>query len=177
VNEIVVLPVNDLEHAACLARARMDELERQTSTHRPSARNFVSQLRGAIGEIGSVRWLEANGLHPDAGFESDRPGDTDITVNGVRLEVMTGQVAHRAAFGFCVPPGKLAAARRRGAWGYVFAGVGPSARPTRVLIQAVTPARCVDLDPAREVGVMLNFVIRPEALSPPERLIAMLLRA
>lgn len=169
----VVLSDEDMELADRLAFARLHEASRRQSPDRPTARNPKAQFRGAAGEIACRKWLEGEGFILEGGFLEDRASDADLVVSGVSIEVMTAQVAHRAITGFCVPPNKLAAARRRNAWGYLFAGTGGEDRPNVVEIQGGVRSHDVDLDPARETRVserspsVLNFVVRPESLLLP----------
>lgn len=156
--------------AGRLASARMSDPKRRLSRDRPTARNLAAQVRGALGEIGAVQWLRSLGASVESGFECDDPGRTDIIAWGWPIEIMTAQVAHRQLTGFCVPPGKLRAARARGAWGYLFVGTGPEHPCARVCIQAAVELRHVDADPARPTRIsaaspaVVNHVVRAEHL-------------
>lgn len=161
-----------------LAEARMSEPGRRLSPDRPTSRNIGAQLRGALGELGAVGWLRGLGFPVECGFESDDVRRTDVTVGGVRIEIMTAQIAHRAITGFCVPPNKLQAARSRRAWGYLFLGTGPENPCERVCVQAAIELARVDMTPPRLTSVsarstpVLNHVMRTEdLLSAPEFLV------
>lgn len=90
---------------------------------------------------------------------------------------MTAQIEHRVVTGFCVPPNKLAAARKRNAWGYLFVGTGREVPCDRVLIQAAIQLVHVDADPPRHTSVsptspsVLNHVMRKEHLLDPSLLL------
>jgi len=170
----------DVETARQLALARLTEVQRQQSVHRPTARNVKAQYRGAAGELAARNWLRSRGLSVDSGFEDDRPQDSDLTVGGHRIEVMTAQIAHRRVTGFCVPPGKFRAAQRRGAIGYLFIGTGPEDEPRRFLVQGFcqlsrvaladpVPTRVSERSPA-----VTNHVVAPENIDHPELLLAAL---
>lgn len=165
------------EHARAmrLAEARLTEPGRRLSPDRPTARNVAAQLRGALGELGAVGWLRGLDFPVECGFESDDVRRTDVNVGGVRLEIMTAQIAHREITGFCVPPNKLQAARLRRAWGYLFLGTGPENPCERVCVQAAIEIARVDALPPRFTRVsayslqVLNHVMRTEdLLSAPQ---------
>ena len=165
---------DDQVAALRLAEARLSDGARHLSPHRATSRNLPAQLRGALGEVVAVRWLRSTGFMVERGFESDEIWCTDLIADGVRIEVMTAQVAHRAITGFCVPPNKLAAARLRRAWGYLFMGTGAEHPCNRVLVQAaIELAYVAAVDPVstrvseRSLPV-LNHVMKPEHLLAPE---------
>lgn len=163
--------------AAELGRRRIDELSRHTSPDFKPSLNPMGQARGAAGEIATAKWLRQAGFNVAEGFVEDDPTQCDITVNGFRVEVMTTRVADRAITGTCVPPGKLRAARRRGAWGYVFAATEDDDL-ARVLIQAVAVCDDIDHDPSRVTSVgsasRENYVVRESHLSHPSTLLTLL---
>ena len=164
-----------LEQATRLAEARLNDPRRRLSPDRKSARNIQSQIRGALGEIVATMWLEESGFRNERGYENDEVSSTDLTVNGVCIEVMTAKRGDRLRTGFCVPPNKLAAARSRGAWGYLFVGTDDFAPPRRLCIQGAVKARDVDSQPARMTYVnnpdyaVLNFVVEDRNLVEPLR--------
>jgi len=177
----VVFDEWDIEDATAIAEQRLDaSAGRQHSVTRPTSGNLPAQIRGALGEIAVERWLARNELPvTSGGWKEDKPFDCDVTVGPTKLEIMTAQIAHREKTGFAVPPRKLAAARRRGASGYVFVGTGPESPPRKALIQAFTPVEFVDLDEVtltsvsgREGSWVENHVVRPEHLLDPARLLA-----
>ena len=122
---------------------------RRHSPTRPSSSSFASQLCGTLGEVAAEAWLVRAGLDVRAGFESDAVFDTDLDVNGHRLEVMTARVDHRLVTGFCVPPSKAWAAGRRGAWGYLFPGVSGTLSEPVVWIDAACPLPSIVQHPPR----------------------------
>lgn len=126
-----------LEKAKHLAAARMNEPSRRLSPDRPSARNLASQIRGAVGELIVAEWLRSHNFELSEGFIDDKIHKSDIVVNGLSIEVMTAKIEDRIKTGFCVPPNKLNAARRRGAWGYIFVGTNSDSPPQKVLLQSV----------------------------------------
>lgn len=176
----IAVDADDIEHARRLAEARMEDPSRRLSPDRPTARNMNAQLRGALGELAAVKWLRAGGLQPGEGFESDAMHSSDLQVGDLRLEIMTAQIAHREITGFCIPPNKLAAARKRGAWGYLFIGTGREVPCERLLIQAAIELAHVDADAPRHTSVsssspsVLNHVMRTEHLIHPEALLRLL---
>lgn len=133
----------ELQQAHELAAARLNDSERRRSPDRPTSRNPTAQVRGACGEIAAAKWLRAEGFEVREGFLVDED-DPDLTADGIGLEVMTAQVAHREITGVCVPPNKLWAARQRGAAAYVFVGTGGEAEPRRVYIQHLCRLEDVD---------------------------------
>lgn len=171
---------DEIEVAERIAAARMTDDTRRRSPDRPTARNPAAQRRGAVGEVAAARFLRGAGFEVQKGYELDEETESDLTVNGNRLEVMTAQILHRERTGFCVPPNKLWAARRRGAIGYLFVGTGPEEYPSEVEIQAAAMVDDIDADPARMTYVsnpnyaVENFVVRPELLLDPEDLIEQL---
>lgn len=168
---------SDVETARRLALARLVEVQRQQSVHRPTARNPKAQYRGAAGELAARNWFRSNGFSVETGFEEDRPGDSDLTIYGRRIEVMTAQIAHRHTTGFCVPPGKLRAAERRNALGYLFIGTGPEQEPRNFLIQGFSELSHVGLsDPvptrvSERSPAVLNHVVAPQYIERPEYLL------
>jgi hypothetical protein len=180
-NNWVVFDEWDIEDATEIAKLRLDASSgRQHSVTRPTSGNLPAQIRGALGEIAVERWLARNELPVTAGgWKEDRPLDCDVTVGTTRIEIMTAQIAHREKTGFAVPPGKLNAARRRGASGYVFVGLGPEMPPRRALIQAFAPIAIVDSSEVtltsvseRDGSWVQNHVIPGELLLEPERLLS-----
>lgn len=153
----ISLSDEEVKFAETMAQARLTEQGRRQSPDRPTSRNPNAQRRGAVGEIAAASFLEKSGCTVVTGYEEDRVGDSDLTVDGIRVEVMTAQRAHREKTGFCVPPNKLWAARQRGAIGYLFVGTGPETSPRKAVIQGGVILQNVDADPARE-----TFVSRPE---------------
>lgn len=176
----IQVDADDIAHAHRLAEARMADPSRRLSPDRPTARNMNAQIRGALGELAAVKWLRANGMQPGAGFEADSMHSSDLQVGDVRLEIMTAQIAHREITGFCVPPNKLAAARKRSAWGYLFVGTGREVPCEQLLIQAAVALAYVDADSPRHTAVspsspsVLNHVMRAEHLLQPEALLRVL---
>ena len=166
-----------LAHATRLAEARLNDPGRRLSPDRKSARNMQSQIRGALGELVATMWLESCGFEHDRGFENDSMAASDLTVNGVSIEVMTAKIGDRLKTGFCVPPNKLAAARSRGAWGYLFIGTDDLAPPRRLLVQGAVRIDDVDSMPPRMTYVnnpaysVLNHVVEDHLLLKPERLV------
>ena len=75
----------DIQNARRLAVARLEEVQRQQSPHRPTARNPVAQYRGAAGELAARKWILSSGLSVESGFEDDRPEDSDLSVHGRRI--------------------------------------------------------------------------------------------
>jgi len=177
----MIVEIDDAEakRAEGIATSRLEEQSRWHSRHRPTSRNLTSQLRGAIGEIAAVKWLRSEGLTVEAGFENDERDDSDLTVDGLRIEIMTAQIRHREITGFCVPPNKLWAARKRGAIGYLFIGTDGSPQPREALIQSGVKIDDVDADPPRETFInpkfpVVNFVIRESDLLSPGALVEMI---
>jgi len=175
----------DIEDATEIAKLRLDaSAGRQHSVTRPTSGNLPAQIRGALGEIAVERWLARNQMPVTAGgWKEDRPFDCDVSIGSTRLEIMTAQIAHREKTGFAGPPRKLVAARRRGASGYVFVGVGPEMPPSRALIQAFVPIAVVDSNPVtltsvsgRDGSWVENHVIPDGELLDPSRLLAGLRR-
>lgn len=172
----------EVEGARRLATARLVEVARQQSAHRPTARNQAAQFRGAAGELAARKWVISADIHVESGFELDLPQHSDLTVGDQRIEIMTAQIAHREVTGFCVPPGKLNAARRRRALGYLFVGTGPEQEPRRFLIQGFAPIDVIDRHSARQTRVserspsVLNFVVSEEDLLAPGELIDRLVK-
>jgi len=170
----------DVETARRLALARLVEVQRQQSAHRPTSRNPVAQYRGAAGEIAARKWIRLNGIEVESGFEADKPTDSDLTVGSIRIEVMTAQIEHRKVTGLCVPPGKFRAAARRGAVGYLFVGTGPEREPRRFLIQNFCKLAVVDLNEpvytrvSDQSPAVLNYVVSANAAEPPYELIRLL---
>lgn len=173
----------DVETARKLAVARLNEVQRHQSVHRPTARNSSAQFRGAAGEIAARRWLRSCGFVIESGFEKDLPADSDLTVGQTRVEIMTAQIAHREVTGFCVPPSKLKAARRRGAVGYLFVGTGPEQEPRRFLMQGFCRIESVDRVTAVHTRVserspsVLNHVVPLRDVEPVSELIKLLTMA
>ena len=176
----VRLTESELAAAETVAVARLQDDQRRHSPDRRTARNPVSQRRGAVGEIAATKFLRANGFEVEPGFESDNPAESDLAVSGHRVEVMTAQVAHRQKTGFCVPPNKLWAARQRGAVGYLFVGTGPEERPQDVVVQGAVRLENVDADPPRETWVSsprssaINHVVRDEDICSPHEFVELL---
>jgi hypothetical protein len=170
----------EVDEARRLALARLNEVQRHQSAHRPTSRNSAAQYRGAAGEIAARKWLTFENLKVESGFEEDRPWDSDLTVAGLRIEVMTAQIAHRTVTGFCVPPGKLAAARRRMAIGYLFVGTGSEQEPRDFLIQGFASIDEIDREPARPTRVserspsVLNHVVPSRLLRGPVYVVQLL---
>lgn len=164
-----------LARARTIAEARLHDAARRLSPDRPTARNLDSQMRGALGEIVAETWLQSVSRDVKSGFEVDRIAETDLTVDKVGVEVMTAKVADRVRTGFCVPPNKLAAARSRRAWGYLFVGSDDLAPPRRMWVQGAVRIQEVDTARARETYVnnprfsVLNFVIEEHYLLTPEQ--------
>lgn len=172
----IILGSAEVEIARSLAIARLNERGRQLSRDRPSSKNLNAQLRGALGEFGARRWLVGHGLPPAVGFESDSANRSDLEIGKLRLEVMTAQIEHRKSTGYCVPPTKFKAAKKRGAWGYLFVGTGPDMPCDKVLIQAAVRLEHVDADPPTMTSVLasepvLNHVVRHEYLLEPDELL------
>ena len=169
-----------LTRATRLAEARLNEPGRRLSPDRKSARNLQSQIRGALGELVATMWLESHGFGHERGFETDSISASDLTVNGVSIEVMTAKIGDRTKTGFCVPPNKLAAARSRGAWGYLFIGTDDLAPPERLLVQGAVRIEDVDSQPPRMTFVnnpaysVLNHVVEEQLLLQPARLVEVL---
>jgi hypothetical protein len=169
-----------LKKATQLANARLTESARRLSPDRPSARNLDSQIRGAVGELIASEWLRANSFKVDDGYMDDHIFNSDLVVNGVSIEVMTAKIGDRKKTGFCVPPNKLHAARRRKAWGYLFIGTNEDSPPKKVLIQGVTSVGDVDSQEPRDTYVnnpqfaVLNFVVEPNNVRPPVELLTYL---
>ena len=172
--------VEVLKKATQLANARLTESARRSSPDRPSARNLDSQIRGAVGELIASEWLRANSFKVDDGYMDDHILNSDLVVNGVSIEVMTAKIEDRKKTGFCVPPNKLHAARRRNAWGYLFVGTNGDSPPKKVLIQGVTSVGDVDSHEPRNTYVnnpqfaVLNFVVEPNNVRPPVELLTYL---
>ena len=172
--------VDLLKKATQLANARLTESARRVSPDRPSARNLDSQIRGAVGELIASEWLRANSFKVDDGYMDDHIHNSDLVVNGVSIEVMTAKIGDRRITGFCVPPNKLNAARRRKAWGYLFVGTNEDSPPKKVLIQGVTYVGDVDSHEPRNTYVnnpqfaVLNFVVEPNNVRPPFELLTYL---
>lgn len=172
----------DITEAKLLAEARLIDKSRQHNRHRPTSRNLSAQIRGAMGEIGVRRWLESHGFTVHSGFQDDAISNCDIQCDGICIEIMTAQVSHRHVTGFCVPPGKLRAARGRAARGYIFADTDTTFPPRRIQIQAAIKECNVDARPARETRVdptspaVTNFVCEPEHLLDPSSIVAELRR-
>jgi hypothetical protein len=179
----VTLTAEELDVARYLAELRLTEQSRHHSQHRPTSRNLTAQLRGAVGELACRKWLISERFEVDAGFVEDLASESDLSISGRRVEVMTAQIRHREVTGFCVPPNKLSAARTRGAWGYIFVGTGSESTPTTVYIQAAVRLDAVDLDPPRETAVsstslaVLNHVVRSTSLLDPLDFLAAMRRA
>ena len=168
--------------ATRLANARLTEDGRRLSPDRPSARNLDSQIRGAVGELVVAEWLRSHKFSPAEGFLDDEMHDSDLIIKGISIEVMTAKIDDRIKTGFCVPPNKLSAARRRGAWGYIFVGTNSDSPPRKVLLQSVAELVYVDSMPPRHTYVnnphysVLNYVVEPRNLKSPSELIDFLLR-
>lgn len=164
-----------VSRARVIAEARLNDQSRRLSPDRPTARNIDSQIRGALGEIVAEMWMVSKLFPVESGFEADKVSDTDLTVNDIGVEVMTAKVGDRLKTGFCVPPNKLAAARSRGAWGYLFVGSDNLAPPSTMWIQGAVRTEHVDSVPARHTYVnsprfsVLNFVIEENYLLTPEQ--------
>lgn len=169
---------DDRREAWTVARQRAATPDRMLSPTRPSAAGPTAQYRGALGEVMALRWLTEQGLAVEGGFEADSVSTPDLVVSGVGIEVMTAQLAHREATGFCVPPNKLWGARQRGATAYLFVGVDGSSSPDSVTIQAWCGIDDVDLDGVTDTKVraggiaVANHVVRPSRLHPPGTLAA-----
>lgn len=167
----------EVEEARHLADARLSDVGRHQSVHRPTSRNAAAQFRGAAGELAARRWLRSNGFNVSSGFELDLPLDSDLTVGSIRIEVMTAQISHREITGFCVPPSKLKAAVRRGAVGYLFVGTGQEVEPRRFLMQGFCRLDVVDRVPPVETRVhnsspgVLNHVVPNTNIEPVNNLI------
>jgi len=170
----------DVETARRLALARLEEVQRQQSVHRPTARNPQAQYRGAAGELAARNWFRSNGFSVESGFEEDRPEDSDLSICGRRIEVMTAQIAHRQITGFCVPPGKFRAAQRRNALGYLFIGTGPELEPRNFLIQGFSELSRVGLSEPMPTRVserspaVLNHVVSAQYIERPKYLLKVL---
>lgn len=179
-DEWVTLTDEELAAAEKIAAARLSDPNRRLSPDRPTARNTVSQRRGAVGEIAATKFLRENGFEVEPGFETDNPAESDLAVGGNRIEVMTAQIAHRDKTGFCVPPNKLRAARSRRAVGYLFVGTGPEEHPRTVVVQGAVRLERVDADPCRDTWVsspkwsVTNFVVRDEDLYSPREFVDLL---
>lgn len=169
-----------ISKATRLATVRLNEPRRRSSPDRPSARNLDSQIRGAVGELVVAEWLRSFNFVLSEGFLDDEMHDSDIAVKGVSVEVMTAKVGDRIKTGFCVPPNKLSAARRRNAWGYIFVGTDYDSPPRRVLLQGVVEISNIDTMLPRETFVnspdfsILNYVVEPCYLKSPSYLIQIL---
>lgn len=175
----VMVPVTEGDRASAerMADARMVEAARRQSPDRPSARNLPAQYRGALGELVAARWFTSLGFEVRHGFASDAWQRPDLTVNDVGVEVMTAQLHHRAATGFCVPPNKLWAARQREAAGYLFVGLDPGDAGV-VWLQGWVRERDVDTDEPRLTSVrpeghsVLNYVVPADLVRPVGDLLA-----
>ena len=163
-----------LKQAREIAEARLHDSSRRLSPDRPTARNLQSQIRGALGEIVAREWLSRYVLHIESGFLEDHVSQTDLSIGNLGVEVMTAKVNDRKQTGFCVPPNKLAAARSRRAWGYLFVGSDNLVPPQMMTIQFAVRLEDVDSAPARHTYVnnpsfrVLNFVVEEDRLMTPE---------
>lgn len=172
----VEIDLTEEEQAEVMGLAEARLTGRQHSPTRPNASSLASQYRGAAGEVAAARWLVDEGFAVNRGFKHDN-GQPDLEVNGWGIEVMSAQVSHREATGFCVPPNKLWAARQRDALGYLFVGLPPEEYSPRVWIQAFTYTGQVDADPVTNTSAspggtaIPNHVVRSEHLYSPEHLL------
>lgn len=161
--EVVSLGRTDLDAAMALGRKRLHDRERKKSPTRTSADNLFSQFVGAAGEIAVQRWAEHHGLPFESHFVDDTPGMPDIFIRGIGFEIMTGQLRWHRKEGFCVPPGKLAAARQRAEgkpiWGYLFVAYDKEAgvlQDFAVSTGVALPA--IDRHPAKPIKCGRSFV-------------------
>lgn len=166
--------------AVRIAELRLSDTSRHLSRHRPTARNLTSQVRGALGELYACQWLSDNDLEVETGFREDLVGSCDIDVGGRRIEVMTAKISDREKTQFCVPPGKLKAARNRGAWGYLFVGTDDARDCQVVTIQGGIELHRIEAFPramtyvSRPEFAVENHVIPHASLLTPDDVLAML---
>lgn len=163
--------------AVRLAEIRLSQSTRWHSAHRITARNMNSQVRGALGEIVLKSYLtDVFGSVNGAGSDDDIVALTDVAFPRGSFEIMTAQIRHREITGFCVPPGKLRAAKARSADGYVFVGTDSYPETRFICVQAWVEIGNIDSKPPRPTSVsassiaVSNFVVEPQFLRNPMEL-------
>jgi hypothetical protein len=178
----LTLTISDQNRADAnrLAEVRLSQSARWHSPHRITARNINSQIRGALGEIVLKAYLtDIFGSVNGSGSDDDDVALTDVSFPRGSFEIMTAQIRHREITGFCVPPGKFAAAKARSADGYVFVGTDSYPETRFICVQAWIDIGHIDTRPPRLTSVsessiaVTNFVVEPQFLRNPRELFAL----
>jgi hypothetical protein len=132
-----------------------------------------------LGEYAAAKWIKQSLKQSSIGegFMSDGPSASDLTIDDVKLEVMTALREHQIHYGYCVPPRKLQAAKRRGSLGYLFVTINDRSVRDRATIDWYCNVNDVSKTPSilQENGIR-NHVCQPRDLLHPEELLEQLRR-
>ena len=167
---VVILSQEEIAAIYSLAKERFENPARKHSPTRHNARSIESQYRGALGEYAASKWI-ADVLKKDhfgKGFLDDVPTESDLTIGGRRIEVMTALREHQIYYGYCVPPNKLQAAKNRGSSGYLFVTVEGRSVRDRATIDWYCEISKVDRKPfvLQDNGIK-NYICQAQDLVHP----------
>lgn len=171
---VVVMSEEEMTAIYSLAKERFENPMRKHSPTRYNARSIDSQYRGALGEYAASKWVThvLGEENLGEGFLDDVPSESDLTIGGRRIEVMTALREHQIYYGYCVPPSKLQAAKNRGSLGYLFVTVEGRSVRDRATIDWYCDISNVDNEPyiVQDNGIK-NYICQTQDLVHPTKLV------